>query len=91
MRGYRERIPCMNPSLTRVNNAHAQLHTRGLAVCVSGTVGKHSDPPRTSVYASGSPLPPPTLPPCGCEMHVSHACHMREPSTDARIWTCDVW
>ena len=26
-----------------------------------------------------------------CEMHVSHACHMHEPGTDARIWTCDVW
>ena len=24
-------------------------------------------------------------------MHVSHACHMHEPGTDARIWTCDVW
>ena len=21
------------------------------------------------------------------EMHVSHACHMHEPGTDARIWT----
>ena len=29
------------------------------------------------------------LPPC--EMHVSHACHMHEPGTDVRIWTCDVW
>ena len=28
--------------------------------------------------------------PC-CEMHVSHAFHMHEPGTDARIWTCDVW
>ena len=26
-----------------------------------------------------------------CEMHVSHAFHMHEPGTDARIWTCDVW
>ena len=26
-----------------------------------------------------------------CDMHVSHACHMHEPGTDARIWTCDVW
>ena len=26
-----------------------------------------------------------------CEMHVSHAYHMHEPGTDARIWTCDVW
>ena len=26
-----------------------------------------------------------------CEMHVSHASHMHEPGTDARIWTCDVW
>ena len=25
-----------------------------------------------------------------CEMHVSHAFHMHEPGTDARIWTCDV-
>ena len=25
-----------------------------------------------------------------CKMHVSHACHMHEPGTDARIWTCDV-
>ena len=24
-------------------------------------------------------------------MHVSHASHMHEPGTDARIWTCDVW
>ena len=24
-------------------------------------------------------------------MHVSHAFHMHEPGTDARIWTCDVW
>ena len=29
--------------------------------------------------------------PSCCEMHVSHACHMHEPGTDARIWTCDVW
>ena len=28
---------------------------------------------------------------CCCEMHVSHALHMHEPGTDARIWTCDVW
>ena len=26
-----------------------------------------------------------------CEMHARHACHMHEPGTDARIWTCDVW
>ena len=26
-----------------------------------------------------------------CEMHVSHACHMHEPGTDARIRTCDLW
>ena len=24
-------------------------------------------------------------------MHVSHALHMHEPGTDARIWSCDVW
>ena len=26
-----------------------------------------------------------------CDMHVSHACHMHKPGTDARIWTCGVW
>ena len=26
-----------------------------------------------------------------CEMHVGHACHMHEPGTTARIWTCDAW
>ena len=26
-----------------------------------------------------------------CEMHVSHACQMHEPSTDAGMWTCGVW
>ena len=26
-----------------------------------------------------------------CEMHEGHACHMHEPGSAARMWTCEVW